>query len=107
MTQFPTSNEPISSPQAEYDLLSDVSPEAPCPYLPDLKSRSEAYLAEGLDGAIHESLLARGFRRSGRIVYRTRCRQCCECRQLRVPVEQFARSRSMRRVWRRLPMGRW
>ena len=100
MTQLPASNDPISSPQAEYDALTDVSPEVPCPYLPDLKSRSEAYYAEDLDGASHEWLMTRGFRRSGRIVYRPRCRQCRECRQLRVPVQQFVRSRSMRRVWR-------
>ena len=100
MTQLPSRNEPISSPQAEYDFLSDVSPEVPCPYLPGLLSRSEAYYADQLDGASHELLLARGFRRSGRIVYRPRCRRCHECRQLRVPVEKFVPTRSMRRVWR-------
>ena len=66
-----------------------------------MRSRSEAYFAEQLDGAQYERLLARGFRRSGRIVYRPRCRACSECRSVRVPVDRFARTRSMRRVWRR------
>ena len=100
MTQFPASNEPISSPQAEYDQLSGVSPEVPCPYLAGRQSRSEAYYADELDGGGYEFLLGRGFRRSGRIVYRPRCRQCHECRQLRIPVNEFTRSRSLRRVWR-------
>jgi arginine-tRNA-protein transferase len=91
----------ITSPQAEYDALRNVSPERPCPYLPNRLSRSEVYLAERLPGAMYERLLARGFRRSGRVVYRPRCRHCQECRQLRVLASRFAPSRSMRRVLRR------
>jgi len=91
----------ISSPQAEYDALRFVSPESPCPYLPDRMARSEAYGVDALDGVQYEKLLARGFRRSGRIVYRPRCRQCRECRQLRVPVREFTFTRSMRRILRR------
>lgn len=90
----------ISSPQADYDSMRFVSPERPCPYLPDRAARSEAYWVDQLDGATYERMLARGFRRSGKIVYRPRCRACKECRQLRVPVSQFTPTRSMRRVLR-------
>lgn len=90
----------ISSPQAEYDCLRNVSPERPCPYLANRLARSEVYWADRLTGALYESLLARGFRRSGRVVYRPRCRNCEECRQLRVLVNRFRPSRSMRRVLR-------
>lgn len=100
MTSEKHQTEPISSPQAEFDLMRFVSPETPCPYLPGLKSRNEVYFVEGMDGATYEAMMGRGFRRSGRIVYRPRCRGCNECRQLRVPVREFARSRSMRRIWR-------
>lgn len=96
-----TSNEPISSPQARYDTLRYVSPEIPCPYLPKQLSRCEAYLVDHLDPTVYEGMLARGFRRSGHIIYRPRCRTCKECRQIRIPVRQFVPSRSMRRVWRR------
>ena len=91
----------ISSAQADYDALRYVSPERACPYLPDKKARSEAYWVDQLEGATYERLLTRGFRRSGRVVYRPRCRTCRECRQLRVVVDSFQPTRSMRRVARR------
>jgi len=100
MSEADHDSERVSSPQADYDQLSNVSVEVPCPYLPGLKFRSEAYQADGLDGATYERLLARGFRRSGGFVYRTRCQCCAECRQLRVLTDRFTPTRSMRRVWR-------
>lgn len=93
--------EPVWSSQAEYDALRFVTPESPCPYLLGKLARNEVYLADGLDGQAYSALLARGFRRSGRVVYRPRCRTCRECRQLRIPVTEFRPSRSQRRVWRR------
>ncbi len=49
MTERPASNEPISSAQADYDSMRYVSGEVPCPYLPGVASRSEAYAVDGLD----------------------------------------------------------
>lgn len=94
------SNEVISSPQADYDTFRYVSEESPCPYLPDLQSRSEAYFLDRLDGTMYERLLSLGFRRCGRFVYRPRCRACRACRQLRIPVADFTPTRSMGRVVR-------
>ena len=91
----------ITSPSADYDSVSRVSPEHPCPYLPGRLSRTEAYQTDELDPQFYEKLLGQGFRRSGRLVYRPRCRGCSECRQVRVPVTDFKPSRSQRRVWRR------
>lgn len=82
----------------DYDTLRFVGSEHPCPYLPNRMSRNEAYLAERLDGNLYEHLLGLGFRRSGRTVYRPRCRGCRECKQIRVLVNRFQPSRSMRRV---------
>ncbi len=93
--------EVLSSPQQEYDNLRHVSQEFPCSYLPGRMARHEAYRVERLDGATYEHLLARGFRRSGSIVYRPRCRGCSECRQIRVLVDPFVPSASLRRVMRR------
>ena len=101
MSEGTAGDELITSSQEAYDRLSGVSPESPCPYLPGRLFRSEAYLAGKLDGGVYENLLAQGFRRSGQIVYRPRCRGCTECRQLRVLADQFKPSRSMRRVQRR------
>lgn len=100
MTDVACHSDLISSPAADLDALRAVGQEFPCPYLPQRRSRNEAYFVERLDGALYERLLARGFRRSGHVVYRPRCRGCRECRQLRVPVETFVPSRSMRRVAR-------
>ncbi len=101
MSERHPTTEPITSPQTEYDTLQHVSREIPCPYLTGHASRNEAYLVDLLDGATYERLMARGFRRSGRIIYRPRCRGCRECRQIRVRVDRFKRTRSMRRIWRR------
>jgi arginyl-tRNA--protein-N-Asp/Glu arginylyltransferase len=88
----------VWSPQAEYDRLRNVSPDAPCPYLSGVFWRSEAYWADSLDPEFHDRLMARGFRRSGSIVYRPRCRNCRACLPLRVIVDRFLLSRSQRRV---------
>ncbi len=96
-----SSSEVLTSPQQEYDTLQHVSREFRCSYLPGRMARHEVYQVTRLDGAAYEHLLARGFRRSGSIVYRPRCRGCSECRQIRVPVDQFSPTDSMRRVMRR------
>ena len=96
-----SNEESITSRQADHDELRHVSEETPCPYLEGRHSRSEAYQVDVLDGLLYEQLLARGFRRSGRVVYRPRCRACCECRSIRIPTDLFLPSRSMRRIQRR------
>jgi len=93
--------EPVYSPQSIHDEMRNVTSETQCPYLPAKKARSEVYGVDLLDGDLYERLLARGFRRCGRIIYRPRCRKCHECRQLRVRVDDFTPSRSLRRVRRR------
>lgn len=93
-------SEPVRSLHDEYDDLRFVSQESPCPYLSGRMARNELYLAEGLDPRSYSALLAQGFRRSGNIVYRPRCRGCRECKQMRVPVASFVPTRSMRRIYR-------
>ncbi len=91
----------LDTPQRSGQTPRYVTPEMPCPYLPGLRSRSEAYYFSNIDGATYEKLIARGFRRSGRVVYRPQCRNCTECKQLRVPVASFVPTKSMRRIARR------
>lgn len=95
-----SSAEMLSSSRVERDALFHYTPEQVCPYLPDRFARHEAYHVRYLDGAVYERLLARGFRRSGRVIYRPRCRDCCACRQIRVVVDRFEPTRSMKRVLR-------
>ena len=101
MSESAPTSDTICSVQDRYDALRNVSPEGPCPYLPGLMARHEAYHLDTLSGTAYERLLGRGFRRSGRLVYRPRCRACAQCRQIRVLVDEFVPSRSMRRIWRR------
>lgn len=101
MSDRPTPYETIPSSQEKLTALNSLSAESPCPYLPGVPSRFEAYRVDGLDGETYERLLARGFRRSGRMVYRPRCKTCRECKQIRVLVERFVPTSSMRRVLRR------
>ncbi|NOS99608.1 MAG: arginyltransferase, partial [Phycisphaerales bacterium] len=73
----------------------------PCPYLPDHVAAEQGFVIDELDADIHRALLDRGFRRSGRLVYRPVCPACRKCTQIRVPVNGFTPSRSQRRVQRR------
>lgn len=101
MDETVSSLDVITSPQQEYDALRFVSHEFPCSYLPGKMARHEVFHVSGLDAAAYDRLLSRGFRRSGSVVYRPRCRGCNECRQMRVVVSDFQPTPSMRRVLRR------
>jgi arginine-tRNA-protein transferase len=101
MTEYHDNGKAIDSPGADFDRMRFITPESPCPYLSNRRSRSEAYYFDTIKGAQYEWLMARGYRRSGRVVYRPRCRGCDECKQIRIPVERFEPSKSMRRIRRR------
>lgn len=76
----------------------------PCPYLPGRLARmTGGQLEPGrfLSPALHEQLLWRNYRRSGSIIYRPRCHGCQACRSLRVRVEDFYLTRSLKRIRRR------
>jgi arginine-tRNA-protein transferase len=72
-----------------------------CPYLPGRLSRIEFFEAESFPEDCYEALLAGGFRRSGKIFYRTICPGCAECRQMRIPVDRFEPSGSQARAARK------
>ncbi len=72
-----------------------------CPYLPGRKAAELVVVSPGVDAAMYQRLMNRGFRRSGLMVYRPDCPGCAECVPIRVPVARFMLSRSQRRVQRR------
>ncbi|MBK8207476.1 MAG: arginyltransferase [Planctomycetes bacterium] len=72
-----------------------------CSYLPDRQATEEAWLAWQVSPAAYHELMDRGIRRSGNILYRTRCQGCRMCVPIRVPVADFKPTRSQRRVLRR------
>ncbi len=71
----------------------------PCPYVP---GRAERKLIVELAGrgapGFYDSLSRIGFRRSHRFAYRPACRACNACVPVRIAVEHFTPTRSIRRV---------
>lgn len=76
-----------------------VTTEVPCPYL---SGRMERKIITELAGTqaneMFELLSRAGFRRSHSIAYRPACAACQACVPVRIVVEDFRYSRSMRRV---------
>lgn len=74
----------------------------PCPYLTGAPSwRVAEFSLRELPPAAYESLLAKGFRRSGTSFYRTICEGCDRCIPIRIDAERFEPTKSQRRVARR------
>jgi leucyl-tRNA---protein transferase len=71
---------------------------APCPYLPDRQKQCEFFLAGQVSATEIDTLLAAGWRKFGYYFFRPVCPDCHRCTPLRVPVAEFAPSRSQRRL---------
>ena len=73
-----------------------------CPYLPERTARMPLEIPSGpVDSEHLDRLLEAGYRRSGWFYYRTACASCHACEPLRVEVNQFVESKSLRRVLKR------
>lgn len=75
---------------------------APCPYLPGQQER-KVFTKLGGQAArvLNDSLTHFGFRRSQAIAYRPACEGCAACVSVRILVDAFEPSRTMRRTIRR------
>ncbi len=83
----------------ELALRIGLTPEHSCSYLPDESERLMVLLEDKFKTpAGYENLLIAGFRRSGNDLYRPHCQRCEACRSLRIPVNDFAPSRSQKRI---------
>lgn len=75
---------------------------APCPYLPGMTERKVFANLPFSDGAhVNDELTHAGFRRSQNIAYRPACDACDACVSVRIPVSEFAFSRSQRKILNR------
>lgn len=74
---------------------------APCPYLSGSCKQYECFLASRLSAAEVATCFEAGWRKFGPYFFRPACPDCRLCIPLRVPVAEFAPSRSQRRVLRR------
>lgn len=79
-----------------------VTAPQPCPYL---EGRLERKLFCALQGEqaerLNDALSKQGFRRSQNVLYRPSCADCAACLSARIRVEDFAPSKSQKRVLRR------
>jgi leucyl-tRNA---protein transferase len=74
---------------------------SPCPYLPDRQERKVfTHLVGPRSTELHDLLTQGGFRRSQGIAYRPACEACMACVSVRVCVDLFRPTPSMRRVWK-------
>ena len=79
-----------------------VTAPSPCPYLEGREERKVFTELKGGDAqALNDALSRVGFRRSQSVAYRPACEGCAECISVRVPVERFQPSRTMRRIARK------
>ncbi len=73
----------------------------PCPYIPGRVERNLFTELHGPNAAeLHDKLAVAGFRRSHHIVYRPACADCNACTPVRVLIDDFRMSPSLRRVQR-------
>ncbi|UCH94653.1 MAG: arginyltransferase [Candidatus Aminicenantes bacterium] len=72
-----------------------------CPYLEYMISISETLLIKDMEDQDHEMLLGMGYRHFGEIFFRPLCKHCRKCISIRIPVQQFSPSKSVRRLYNR------
>ena len=72
-----------------------------CPYLDQVISITETVLIKELEAPDLEKLLSIGYRHFGEVFFKPLCQHCRQCISLRVPVQQFKPSPSIRRLYNR------
>ncbi|MDD9842122.1 MAG: arginyl-transferase family protein [Alphaproteobacteria bacterium] len=76
-----------------------LSNPAPCPYLKgQIERKVFTYLTGPRAEALNDSLTRKGFRRSQTIAYKPACETCTACISVRVNIEQFKPTRSLKRI---------
>lgn len=78
-----------------------LGPEHSCPYIAGNTAQERACMVSSLGAGIYRQLMDKGWRRSGKILYKPFCPSCQKCQTIRIPVNEFTPSKSQRRVLRR------
>ncbi len=77
-----------------------LTPPAPCPYLRHRQERKVfTHLIGDQAGQLNDVLTNGGFRRSQNIAYRPACETCNACVSVRVLVDEFEPTKSLKRIW--------
>lgn len=72
-----------------------------CPYINSMISINENMIVTDLEDHDLEMLLRLGFRHFGEVFFRPLCSHCRSCISIRIPVQQFLPSKSVRRLFNR------
>ena len=80
-------------------LISGISADEPCPYLPGRLWRN-FLLDPGAESTakLHERLFNQGFRRMGKMFFRPICDACDSCRPLRLNTNLFHPGKNLRKI---------
>ena len=78
------------------------TPDHECNYLPEQEA-STVFVdpSASLNGIVYAQLALIGFRRSGRYIYRPRCKSCNACVPIRITANDFIANRSQKRTLRK------
>ncbi len=88
--------------QNNFSFDSQITPLHQCNYLPDRAARLEFIelkQAHSLATPLFSQFSRLGFRRSGQHLYRPICHHCQRCIATRIPVNEFVRNRTQRKLW--------
>jgi arginine-tRNA-protein transferase len=88
----------MSAKEGEHQFLLFQSAGERCPYLPGREWVTHVFQTQAIAPGVYESILNRGFRRSGTLFYQNHCPDCQECLPIRIDARRFCASRSQRRV---------
>lgn len=69
-----------------------------CHYLFDKNSSMHYKYIDGCDFILNSALVERGWRRFGKYFSRPNCKNCTECKNLRIDVENFTFSKNAKRI---------
>ncbi len=72
-----------------------------CPYIEGLISINETLRIDELDDNDLDTMLSYGFRHFGGVFFRPLCHHCRSCISIRIPIESFKFSKSIRRLFRK------
>lgn len=93
---------PVQAESLRGQLIVVQDAASPCPYIDSMTARMPLhYPVTAMGGEDIDQLLAGGFRRSGNLVYYTKCAPCHACEPTRVEVNRFELSSSFKRVLKR------
>ena len=101
--QFSVNDSQVESPvfgtiPLDFLIIGDTHP---CPYLPEKPATEQVFAAFEFSPELYHDFMDYGFRRSGNLFYRPICKECQECRAIRIGIKDFLPSKSQRRILRK------